>query len=489
MQNVTWKEMKAIDLNAAQLGLLPIQLMESAGAAITQEIKHRFSRGKILFIAGRGNNGGDACVAARHLSEYTQFETNLILLGNAESIKSSEAKSNFLLLKHCKINYIKEIVSLNDPEILHLIDDADVIVDGILGTGVIGNIKEPEAFIVDLINNSKKYIISIDTPSGNYNGINAKSVKANLTITFHKMKRELVSSPLAEFAGEVIVSKIGICNDAWKFVGKGNLVNLYKRTNDLHKGQAGKILIIAGGAYFGAPALTALGALRTGADIVTIATPENVADIVASFSPDLIVRRLSKSRLCADDLPTLNKLIKLHDVVVIGMGLGKEKDIIPIVKQIIPLCKKIVIDADALDSIENKKYLNQEIIITPHAREFERIAKIQLSEEIEQRIEQIVNYTRDRNIVALLKGKIDIISDGKRILLNRTGNPGMSVGGTGDVLAGITGALLAVNSSQHAASCAAYISGAAGDLAYLDKGYGLIATDVINKITDVMNDN
>lgn len=486
MESITWKDMKAIDLNCEQLGLLPIQLMENAGSAIAEEIKKRFIQGNILFVAGRGNNGGDAAVAARHLCQFTQFNINFILLGNVSSIKTLEAKSNFSLLKHCKVNKIKEISNIQNLDIMNLIEEADVIVDGILGTGIIGDIKEPESSVIDLINMSNKYILSIDTPSGGYSNQNIKYIKANSTITFHKMKKELETLPITNFTGELKVAHIGICNNAELFVGNGNLKNLFKRNENSHKGQSGKLLIIAGGAYSGAPALAAMAALRVGVDIVTLATPMNVADIIASFSPNLIVHKLSKSRLCDDDLPDITKLIKKHDTVVIGMGLGNDINIIQTVKKIIPLCKKLVIDADALDAVENIPYLNQEIVITPHKTEFERISQTKLSQDVDLRIKQIVDYSTARNIITLLKGKTDIIADGKKVFLNKTGNSGMSVGGTGDVLAGIVGALLTVNTPLQAASCAAYINGSAGDLAFLEKGYGLLATDVISKIVDII---
>ncbi len=490
MDSITWEEMKAIDANCAQLGLLPIQLMENAGSSISKEIRDRFSGGKILLVAGRGNNGGDAFVAARHLCEYPQFQVDVILLVNVASIRTEEAKRNFLLLRHFKINNIKEITNPGDVSLSELINNADVIVDGILGTGVAGKIREPEASAIELINLSGKYVIAIDLPSGtpDTKSEQVKCVKADLTITFHKMKEEL-STPVAfYYTGEVKVSSIGICSHAESFTGIGNLRTLNIRTPDSHKGQAGRILIIGGGAYSGAPALAALAALRTGADIVTVAAPANVAGTIASFSPDLIVRCLSSQRLCSEDIPLVTKLAYQHDVIVMGMGLGNDEEVVETARRIIPLCKKLVLDADALPALEETKGTYSEVVITPHAREFARIRKIETSAEINNRIEEVMAFSREKKVVTLLKGKVDIVSDGRKVMLNRTGNAGMSVGGTGDVLAGITGALLAINPPMKAAACAAYINGTAGDLAFKDKGYGLLATDIIERITDVMRE-
>ncbi|MBC7086254.1 MAG: NAD(P)H-hydrate dehydratase [Methanomethylovorans sp.] len=488
MDWITWEEMKAIDANCEQLGLLPIQLMENAGSSIAREITNRFSGGKILLIAGRGNNGGDAFVAARHLCQYPQFQVDVILIGNAAFIHTEEAKRNFLLLKHCKVNSIKEITDSSDITLAEMIKNTDVIVDGILGTGVTGKIKELESSVIDLINLSGKYVISIDVPSGNFKTgrEQTKCVKADLTITFHKMKEEFTTPEALMYTGEIIVSEIGVCSHAEIFAGIGNIRTLNIRTPDAHKGQAGKILIIGGGPYTGAPALAALAALRTGADIVTIACPCNVAATVAAFSPNLIVSSLSSQKLCLKDIPFIKDLIHQHDVIVMGMGLGNEKEVIETVRQIIPLCKKLVLDADALLALEEAETTDSEIIITPHTKEFARLRKRETSVNINERVEEVISFAQEKKLIVLLKGRIDIISDGKKVILNRTGNAGMSVGGTGDVLAGITGALLATNSPMKAATCAAYINGAAGDLAFKEKGYGLLATDIIEKITYVI---
>ncbi len=490
MDSITWEEMKAIDTNCAQLGLLPIQLMENAGCSVSKVIRDHLFQGKILLIAGRGNNGGDAFVAARHLGQFPQFQVDVILLGNAASIRTEEAKRNFLLLRHCNINSINEITCSGDVKLADLINNADIIVDGILGTGVTGMVREPEASAIDLINSSGKYVISIDVPSGTTDTNNgaAKCVKANLTITFHKMKKELNKTMMSCYTGELKVEEIGVCSHAESFIGTGNLRSLKRRSHDSHKGQAGRILIIGGGAYSGAPALAALAALRTGADIVTVAAPSNVAGTIASFSPDLIVRCLSNQRLCGEDIPLISRLAEQHDVIVMGMGLGNEEEVVSTASRIIPMCKKLVIDADALPALENAENSGSEIVITPHTRELSRMRKEETSVDLTKRIEEVMTFSREKKLVILLKGVVDVISDGKKVLLNRTGNAGMSVGGTGDVLAGITGALLATNTPMKAASCAAYINGAAGDLAFRDKGYGLIATDIIEKITEVIRE-
>ncbi len=172
------------------------------------------------------------------------------------------------------------------------------------------------------------------------------------------------------------------------------------------------------------------------------------------------------------------------------MGLGRASETLEAVGKILPFCKRAVLDADALSALSCSTFESLtgkcELIVTPHAREFNSLSDMELSENQEARIKTVKEFSEKRDIVTLLKGKIDIISDGKQTLLNRTGNAGMTVGGTGDVLAGLTGALFTRNSAFLAAACAAYINGAAGDLAFEEAGNGLLATDVIEKITEIV---
>lgn len=491
--------MGAIDKNCEYLGLLPIQLMENAGAAIAQSIRQKLENGGVLFVAGRGNNGGDAFVASRHLAGSSGYNVKLLLIGKAGDIKTREASHNFSLLKFSDVDVleIKDSDQL-ETEASDWFSEADLVVDAIFGTGVKGNIKEPESTAIDLINRTGKAgktVISIDVPSGldPDGGDFEKAVYAEFTVTFHRMKTGLLSEKAKEYTGTIQVSEIGVCADAEQYVGPGDLTMLRRRKAEEHKGGAGKILVIGGGPYSGAPALAALAALKAGADLVTAAVPAPVAEIVASYSPNLIVRKLPSDILCPEDLPVLLDLINSHDVVIIGMGLGRATKTFEAVRKILPFCRKAVIDADALSALSCPIFEtltgNCELIVTPHAREFAHLRGFETPENQEARIKAVREFSEENGVVTLLKGKIDIISDGKQTLLNRTGNAGMTVGGTGDVLAGLTGALFFRNPAFLAAACAAYINGTAGDLAFEKAGNGLLATDVIEKIPEVMKRN
>ncbi|MCX6670183.1 MAG: NAD(P)H-hydrate dehydratase [Methanothrix sp.] len=459
--------MRALDANCTYFGLLPLQLMENAGAALAREVRARAPGKRIAIVAGRGNNGGDAFVAARHLAD---FRVATYLLGRSRDITTQEAKQNWQILETLDFDLIEVV----DPQDLHLWD-FDLILDAIFGTGVRGVIKGLEAGAIDAINSAGKPVISVDVPSGLGTD---KVVKSDLTVTFHR--------PKPGMTGEVVVADIGIPPAAEFFVGPGDLWLVGKRAPESHKGDSGRILVIGGGPYTGAPALTSMAALRAGADVVTVATPKSASSIIAGFSPNLIVRELSGDHLLPEDLEILKDLIARHDVVVMGMGLGRDPETQEALAKIIPLCKKTVIDADAL-----QPDLPLKGIVTPHVGEFKRISGIALSgASFRERIDPLKGYAREKGLVVLLKGKVgpvsNLITDGEIVRANTNGNPGMTVGGTGDVLAGVAAAFYARTSALRAATAAAFVNGRAGDLVYVEKDLGMVATDVIEKIPEAM---
>jgi NAD(P)H-hydrate epimerase len=458
MNSISPEEMSALDDNCTYLGLLPLQLMENAGAALAREVRALAPGKRIAIVAGRGNNGGDAFAAARHLDG---FETTVLLLGRSREIATEEARRNWEILERLDFD-LREI---RDAEELSL-GDYDLVVDAIFGTGVRGSIRGLEAEAIDAINSCARLVISVDVPSGMGT---AAAVRPSLAVTFHR--------PKTGMAGEFKVVGIGIPREAEFFAGPGDLRLVGSRGPESHKGDSGRILVIGGGPYTGAPALTALAALRAGADIVTVATPSSSYSTIAGFSPNLIVRELSGDRLCPEDLDALKELISRHDVVVVGMGLGRAPETQEALARMIPLCRKAVIDADAL-----LPGLPLKGIATPHAGEFKRISSVELPKPYRERIEPVRRYARENGLVVLLKGKVDLISDGEVVRGNATGNPGMTVGGTGDVLAGVTGAFYARTSALRAAVAAAFVNGMAGDLACEERDWGMVATDVIEKI-------
>lgn len=459
MRSIPPDEMSALDANCSYFGLLPIQLMENAGASLARAIRSMAKAKKIAIVAGRGNNGGDAFAAARHLSD---LDVIVFLVGRSTDIITEEARRNWSILERLEFD-LREVSDICDMDLA----DYDLVVDAIFGTGVRDPIRGLEAAAIDAINSVSQPVISVDVPSGLGT---SKAVKPSLTITLHAQKPGV--------SGEVMVAEIGIPVQAQFFVGPGDLRLIKTRSPDSHKGDSGRILVIGGGPYTGAPALTAMAALRAGADIVTVAAPKSASGTIAGFSPDLIVRELPGDHLSLNHVDILKDLISSHGVVVIGMGLGRHPETIEAVSMILPLCGKAVIDADAL-----QPGLALKGIVTPHAGEFKRISSIELpSSGYKDRIEPVREYAREKGLVVLLKGRVDLITDGKVVRGNTTGNPGMTVGGTGDVLAGVTAAFYARTTPLRAAVAAAFVNGRAGDMVYAEKDFGMVATDLIEKL-------
>jgi NAD(P)H-hydrate epimerase len=275
-----------------------------------------------------------------------------------------------------------------------------------------------------------------------------------------------------------------------EIVKQNILKQIYKPRSDwCHKGDFGHLLVIGGSRkYSGSPAFNALAAYRSGVDLVTVAAPRRAADIIASFSPDLITHPLDGDYFDESHLKEVLELAKSVNAVAVGGGLERYKSTLIAVRKFL---KKIelpcVIDADAIHAIKKKSIIKRNFVITPHSNEFFVLTGIQPETDIERRVALVKNVATQLGCVIVLKGHIDVISDGMRTAINKTGNPYMTVGGTGDTLTGICGALLARGVDPFDASCAAcFINGMAGDLAARRYDEGLMASDLIDEIPNVL---
>ena len=274
-------------------------------------------------------------------------------------------------------------------------------------------------------------------------------------------------------------------------INKSILKKVYKkRSKYSHKGDFGRLLIIGGSnKYTGTPALNALAALaslKTGVDIVEIASPERAADIIAKFSPNLITIPLKGNFLTNKHLKTILKESENKSAFIIGGGIGKKPETIDLVRNFL---KKIkipgVIDADAIYALKKTKINLSKFVLTPHSGEFKSLTNIKLDNNLNKRIRYLKETAKKLGTTILLKGHIDIISDGKQTAINKTGNPYMTVGGTGDVLAGIVGSLIAQGNNLFISACAgAYINGKAAEIS--GKKVSLTATDLIKGIERIV---
>lgn len=449
---IGYKEMQAIDQNAMALGVGELQLMEGAGHALAGVIR-RYNPSSILILAGSGNNGGDGLVTARILAQ--ECEVTVLFFEGRHISSSCTAQRQIIEECFVKIHSIRCRDELD--AFRPLFSSSDLIVDALLGTGISGELREPLRSCVTLTNESGKPVISADIPT--------PGIKATIICAFHRAKTE----------GSEVHS-IGIPILAEICTGPGDLCLIKEREQAAHKGDGGAVLIIGGGPYQGAPYLAGLAALRSGADTVRVASP------VSLPFPDLIHEPLHGPNVSINDLEQLHSLCSAADVVVCGMGLGPLSH--DVVTEIAPSCRKAVFDADAL---RNPLPVAEETLYTPHAGEFFRITGKQVSSDLTRRADILSTEVLPGTV--LLKGQVDIISHRDRIRFNRTGTQAMTTGGTGDVLAGICGALLSHLPAFEAACIGAFVNGRAGEAAAAEKGYGLIAQDLLEYIPKILYNN
>ena len=478
---ISGKEVKVIDKSSEYFGVPTINLMENAGKGVADFVINQLNseNKKIIVFCGTGNNGGDGFVAARYLAKACKVSVFL----TGDKVKTDNAKENFAKLKKHDIKIHNDLNKVDS-----LLGENDIVIDSMLGIGLMGELRDPFSTIVKKINSVKdKTIISVDVPTGL--GTNL-AIQPDYTVTFHDVKEEMNK----DNSGDIHIVDIGIPKDAVKYVGPGELSVYYPRPKkQSHKGENGSVLIIGGGPYTGAPALSGLAALRTGADLVFIATPKRCWQAIASFSPNLIVKDLNSDILTSEDVPTIREILNKCDSVVIGPGLGVSKEteesILKIVELVINKDKSLVIDADAIKPIGNKTALlkRSKTVVTPHVGEFKKLTGVDLSKDVESRIETVRMWAERLDIAIFLKAPVDILSNGNDTKLNKIHNEAMTVGGTGDVLAGIIGSLLSKGVEPfNAIRIAAFLNGEAGNKAFAKKSYGLLATDIIEEIPSVL---
>lgn len=262
------------------------------------------------------------------------------------------------------------------------------------------------------------------------------------------------------------------------------------RRKDSHKRMNGTVCVVGGSRlYHGAPYLCATGAMRSGVDLVFVAVPASIATPIRALSPDFIVVPLPDSKLTRGNVSKLMAWVPEVDVFAVGPGLGAQnaESVAQALNRMKGEGRSLVVDADALRERVLPSIRDANAVVTPHAREFERLFGVRLPDGLDERVEAVALEAKKAGVTVLLKGPTDVISDGERTALNDTHSPGMTVGGTGDVLTGITAGLLAKKVPPfEAASVAAYINGAAGVEAVRQLGFHITASDVANQIANVM---
>ena len=493
-ESLTSREMRAVEMNAEYIGVSRLQLMENAGRIVTEAIKSRFDRGtRVTVVCGLGGNGGDGFVAARHLAG-AGYHVEVVLVGSSEEIRSIEALTNWRALRQMRASV--RIVEIHDSSEIKPLD-ADVVVDALIGTGVRGALAPPFREMVQAINRSQGFKIAVDVPTGvesDTGAVHGPAVKADLTLTFHKQKAGFENA--RKHLGELVVCPIGVPPEAELFAGPGDVYMVSKkRPLDSHKGDFGSLLVVGGSEFYsGAPALTAMGAYATGVDLVFVAAPEIVASIIAGFSPSLITIKLKGKRLTQKNIQQLQPFLERVDAVAMGPGLGLHDETVEAVDTLLDWVEErklpVLLDADALKGFAQKRRgIKTPAVFTPHGGEFKILTGREAAGDFKERGKEVQTEAERLGATILLKGHVDIVSDGVHTRYNWTGNPGMTVGGTGDVLSGVTASFMAMGSSPFEAAVAgAFINGAAGDAAYEERGYYLLPTDLVDRIPRVIED-
>ncbi len=507
MKLLTATQMRELDRKAiVEVGLPGVVLMENAGRGAAELLHRHYAQlfpGPVLILAGKGNNGGDGYVMARHLSNWG-WQVRTLILASAEAIGGDAAVNLSVLLQlSADIRFAPDEPSLE----LALAAQGDVrlLVDALFGTGLSAEVRGHYAQAIDWINGSGLPVLAVDIPSGidaTSGQLLGKAVRSDLTVSFACPKLGQVLYPGAECCGRLETLDIGIPSallaaagdDAFLVDAAAAALLLPARPVTGHKGTFGHLLVVAGSAgKTGAAALTAEGGMRIGSGLVTLACPASTQEILAVKLTEVMTSALAEvgGVLSLQALDSIRMQWADKDAVAIGPGIGQAEETCALVRRLVRDCPlPMVIDADGLNALGPKpEFLLQcstlQAVLTPHPGEMARLTGLSVAEVEADRVGVARRFAIDFGVTLVLKGARSIIafSDG-RIRVNASGNPGMASGGMGDALTGIIGGLLAQGlAPNEAAVLGVYLHGLAADrLAKQFGTAGLIATDLLREI-------
>ncbi len=506
MKVVTSQQMREIDCKAIEeSNLSGLILMENAGFRIFLSLKNIYPDlrlKKVIIFAGSGNNGGDGFVVARHLYNYG-VKVKVFLLTPSNKIKG-EAEENLNIINKMKVALI-EVETVNLEEVQKAIQNSDLIIDAILGTGLQGKATGTKAKIIDLINISNKEVVAIDVPSGlnaDTGKIEGPCIKASYTVTLALPKIGLLLFPGASYAGKLLIEDIGIPS----YLSKNDKIKTNLITREVvksllpfrsiysHKGSFGKVLILAGSVGMtGAAYLTSEAAIRSGAGIVVLGIPRSLNPIMEVKLTEVMTLPLAeteKQSLAEDAGGTILKLMKNYSVLGIGPGISRIVKTQRLVRIIVENSHiPLVVDADAIYALDEDPALLKKtkipLVITPHPGELAKLVNKDINYIIANQLDITREIAQKFGIVVVLKGARTIIANKEgEVYINIGDNSGMATGGSGDILTGIICSLIAQGADIFSASIAGvYIHGLAGDLARDIKGErGMIAGDILSQI-------
>ena len=510
MKILTAAEMGATDRRTAEEFHVPLNtLMENAGTAVARFCQTEYPDAEhILVLCGKGNNGGDGFVAARHLAEEG-FNITIALLGKTADIKPGEATEAFRrLVKETPHSAVHEIAAA--AELTPLLTHCELVLDAVVGTGFQPPLRGLAAEARDLINPTNIPVVAVDLPSGwdaDSTAQNAEGAfRADAVVTFTAPKLAHIFGHLTSATfGPVVVAPIGSPADAiastsgLTWAGASKSVAEAPRNVNANKGRYGHVLVVGGSrGVAGAPSMASLAALRTGAGLVTAAVPQNIAALVGAITPELMVRPLLQDpegsvalENLADD--KIGALLDRMTVIALGPGLSQKGEASAFARELVEKARvPMVIDADALNAFDTRANLldgaGRTLVLTPHPGEMARLAGMTIKEVEADRIGLARRFATEHHLTLVLKGWRTLIAhpDG-RVAVNTSGNPALAKGGSGDVLTGIIAAMLAQfpDDAAHAVEAAVYLHGLAGDFAaHAMDEHTVLATDTVAHLSD-----
>ena len=522
MEIVTAAQMTAIDRDSSARGVPVRVLMENAGAAVARFcMRHyggRMDKGLVVVLCGKGNNGGDGLVAARHLAG-AGMRVRVALLGAANELKDAPA-GMWEAVRGKSGLQLREISK--ESELRDALGDAVLIVDAVVGTGFKPPLRGLAAVARDLITAMRVPVVAVDLPSGwdadssaqtsaNESGV-AQALRADAVVTFVAPKMAHVFGHLTpgKTFGPVVVAPIGTPVESMPasteshWPGSAKRIAESPRDVNGNKGKFGHVLIVGGSVgKAGAPSMASLAAMRSGAGLVTAAVPRSVLSLVAGVAPELMCTPLEDANgLSLDQLDedSLTKLMKGMTVVGIGPGLGQEGTTPEFVRAFVErVSLPMVIDADALNALAGRSQLLKQaansadakgrkrtIVLTPHPGEMARLVGSTVKEVEADRVGLARRFATENGVTLVLKGWRTLVAhpDG-RVAVNTTGNPAMAKGGSGDILTGIVAGMLAQYPEDvaKAVEAAVFLHGLAGDFATLAQDeHTVLATDTVDHL-------
>lgn len=506
MELVTAEQMQAIDRNAIEtLGIPGAVLMENAGRAAAEEIMDDAGElfpGPVLILAGKGNNGGDGYVIARILADCG-WQVQTLVLAEKDQIKG-DARLMLQILQRleAEIQFVADETSLRKK---FTAAEPQLIIDALLGTGLSNEVSGLYRLAIDLVNQNPAQVVAVDVPSG-VNGSDGRvmgvAVMADLTLCFDCAKIGHASRPGADYVGELRVLEIGIPRvqrpqvtiDCCLIDEEEASILLPDRLATGHKGTFGHLGVVAGSTGMtGAAVLCSEAGLRSGTGLVTLLCPADLHSVVEVKLTEVMTRALTGQRDCliSENCVEIEGFSGKWQALVIGPGLGTDPQTVEAIRRLISESHcPLVLDADGLNALAGATKIMQKaeaapLVLTPHPGEFSRLSGKTIDEIEADRFRIARQFAIEHGVVLLLKGARTLIVDPEgRVRINGSGNSGLASGGSGDVLSGLIGGLLAQGlSSFDAASLGAWLHGAAADLLADEIGCaGILAGDLLKYI-------